>query len=77
MAKKATPILRKGLKVTDLLSGSWMVKEDRYSSEDEIEELVDEILMLACSGLIAAADEGGRVTRRTVINTLSSAANIL
>ena len=77
MAKSKVPTLRPGLTGMELLSGSWVVEENRYTSEDELFDLNDEILSAAVQGLIDHANDGGRVTRRMVINTLCGLSNML
>lgn len=77
MARKKTPQLRPGLTVDEVLEGTWMVASDRYVSEDELFVLTDRLLREAVQGLIDEADSGGRVTRRTVINTLSGLSTLL
>jgi hypothetical protein len=71
------PTLRPGLSVSDLIDGSWMVAETRYTATDELVELNDALLRAAAQGLIDHANGGGRVTRRTVINTLCGLAQML
>jgi hypothetical protein len=80
MAKKRkskVPVLRTGLTVDQLLADTWMVSETRYVTDGEVSELTDSLLRAACQGLIDHADSGNRVTRKTVINTLCSLADML
>ena len=71
------PTLRPGLSVSDLLGGTWMVAESRYTATDELVELNDALIRAAAQGLIDHANGGGRVTRRTVINTLCGLSQML
>jgi len=79
MAKKKSkaPVLRPGLSVEQLLQGTWMASPDRYTCDDEMVPVTDELLRIACQRLIDEADLGGRVTRRTIINTLCQASTML
>jgi len=75
--KSRVPALRKGLTVDELLAGTWMVMEDRYFTDGEMVDLSDSLLRAACQGLIDHADEGGMVTRKTVISTFCGLARML
>ena len=80
MAKKRkskAPFLRKGLTVDELLAGTWMISETRYTSEGEIDHLTIKILRAACQGIIDEVDSGKRVTRRAVINTFCRIGDML
>lgn len=75
--KSKVPVLRKGLTVDELLSGTWMVDPNRYFNDGEMTDLTNALLRAACQGLIDHADENDRVTRKTVISTFCNLGRML
>lgn len=84
MAKKVQT-LRKGLSVDDLLEGSWVLKfikevketgDSTLANEDEL-KFTTEVVEFACKRLLEHVDAGGRVTKRTVINSFASMSRML
>lgn len=78
MARKSKILaLRKGLTVDELLVGTWMITETRYTTDHEMVEMADGILRAAVQGLIEAANDDKQVTRQTIINTFCSISKML
>ena len=75
MAKKV-PTLRRGLTVADLRKGCWINEPNRYTTDYEL-TFTDDVVNLALQRLIDAANNGERVHRKAVSETLCGIGQML